>query len=192
MPDFSTLNDADLVSKTQNDNLAAFDELVRRHQQMITRSLFRFCPHQSELEDLVQETFIKAFRKIHTWKPSAPFDHWLRKIAFNTGHDYFRRNGRNPVAIADKMGEANEISLSNLEAKTDEYNNMQNTEHVQLLLSELSPDDRLLITLQYLEELSLAEIGKQIGWSLAKTKVKSFRARKKLKQILIRHGITEY
>ena len=64
------------------------------------------------------------------------------------------------------------------------------TERIQYLLAGLSPDDRTLLTLQYLEEMALADIADNLGWSLSKTKVKSHRARKKLKKLLTKHEIS--
>lgn len=183
--------DQELVERSLEGDLSAFDEIVLRHQGMITRCLFRFCPHQSDLEDLVQESFIKAFRKLHLWKPIAAFEHWLRRIAYNTGHDYFRRSKRTPVSLASRGIEANEFELERLVDKIDIQEEYQITEQVQLLLGELPADDRLLLTMHYLEERSLAEVAEATGWSLSKTKVKSFRAKNKLRKSLNRYDISE-
>jgi RNA polymerase sigma-70 factor, ECF subfamily len=180
-----TVTDHDLVARAREGDLSAFDLLVVKHQGMISRCLFRFCPHQSDLEDLVQDTFIKAYRKLHLWKPTAPFENWLRRIAYNTGHDYFRRSKRT-------LGqESNELELERIEDRTDIQQEYQVTEQVQQLLSELPADDRLLLTMHYLEERPLAEVAEAIGWSLSKTKVKSFRAKKKLRKLLNRYDISE-
>lgn len=187
--DLTSQEDARLVAAAREGNLHAFDEIVRRHQADLARSLYRFCPHPADLEDLVQETFIKAYRKLDTWKPDAPLIHWLKRIAYNTGYDFFRRRGRNPVALADQAGENTE-RLDRLHAASDHpAREVGRVEQVQQLLATLPPDERTLLTLQYLEELSLRDIARQLGWSLAKAKVKSHRARAKLKQTLARHGI---
>ena len=188
--DIQSAADLVLVNETLKGDLSAFDQLVRRYQGMVTKSLFRFCPQRSDLEDLVQETMIKAYRKLNTWEPSAPFEYWIRRIAINTGHDYFRRAARNPIAIADKAGDANERALNDFTDNKDPYTDYQYTERIQYLLIGLSPDDRTLLTLQYLEEMKLADIAEILGWSLSKTKVKSYRARKKLKKLLTKHEIS--
>lgn len=185
------VTDKELVERARDGDLSSFDELVLRHQGMISRCLFRFCPHQADLEDLVQDSFIKAFRKLHLWKPTAPFEHWLRRIAYNTGHDYFRRSKRTPVALASRGGESNELELERLADRTNIQEEYQITEQVQQLLSELPADDRLLLTMHYLEERPLAEVAEATGWSLSKTKVKSFRAKKKLRKLLNRYDISE-
>lgn len=191
MRDLNALSDQDLVEASLEGDLGAFDEIVRRHQSMITRCLFRFCPYQADLEDLVQDTFIKSFRKLSSWQATAPFENWLRKIAYNTGYDYFRKNSRNPAAISTNNTEESELALERLSEKSDQRRDYEMTEQAQKALALLREEDRYLLTLQYLEDLSLAEIAAQMGWGLSKTKVKSFRARKKLKQLLIKNGIAQ-
>ena len=191
MLDYETSEDEQLVSATLKGDLNAFDEIVRRHQTMITRCLFRFCPHQSDLEDLVQDTFLKAYRKIDSWQATAPFENWLRKIAYNTGYDFYRKNSRNPASISKDNAEENENSLSRLSEPETHRKEYEMAEQAHRALALLDPEERMLLTLQYLEETPLQEIADQMGWGLSKTKVKSFRARKKLKKLLINNGIVE-
>ena len=191
MRDYNALTDQDLVKSSLEGDLGAFDEIVRRHQTMITRCLFRFCPYQADLEDLVQDTFIKSFRKLGSWQATAPFENWLRKIAYNTGYDYFRKNSRNPASISTNNAEESELALERLSERSDIRRDYEMSEQAQKALALLRDEDRYLLTLQYLEDLPLAEIAAQMGWGLSKTKVKSFRARKKLKQLLIKNGIAQ-
>ena len=186
-----TETDQQLVERACKGDLGAFDQLVVRHQGMISRCLFRFCPHQSDLEDLVHDSFIKAYRKLHLWKPTAPFENWLRRIAYNTGHDYFRRSKRTPTSLSSLGEDSNELLLGRIEDKTDVQEEYQVTEQVQQLLAELPADDRLLLTMHYLEERPLAEVAEATGWSLSKTKVKSFLAKNKLRKLLNRYDISE-
>lgn len=191
MRDFNASTDQDLVKASLNGDLNAFDEIVRRHQTMIARCLFRFCPYQADLEDLVQDTFIKSFRKLSSWQATAPFENWLRKIAYNTGYDYFRKNSRNPASISINNAEANELTLTRLSEDRDHRHSFEMTEHAQKILALLREEERTLLTMQYLEDLPLAEIAKTMGWGLSKTKVKSFRARNKLRKLLINNGIAQ-
>ena len=191
MRDHSASEDEDLVRASLDGDLNAFDEVVRRHQSMITRCLYRFCPYQEDLQDLVQETFVKAFRKLNSWQATAPFENWLRKIAYNTGYDYFRKNSRNPASISVNHSEETDYVLETLSEGTDQRHSYEMTEQAQKVLALLHSEERLLLTLQYLEELPLADIAAQMGWGLSKTKVKSFRARKKLKKLLINNGIAQ-
>lgn len=188
--DYSNDDDSDLVSQARDGDTSAFDELVRRYQDNITGLLFRFCPHRSDLEDMVQETMIKAYRNLDKWKQTAPFANWLKKIAVNTGYDYFRKKSRQPVSIADKSVEANEIALEQLEDRAEAKRRSPYTEEVQRLLATLPADDRTVLTLQYLHDMPLQEIAEQMDWGLSKTKIKSFRAKRKLKEKLKHYGIS--
>jgi len=191
MRDYDAATDQELVCASLDGDLNAFDEIVRRHQTMLSRCLYRFCPYRADLEDLVQEAFIKCFRKLNAWEPTAPFENWLRKIAYNTGYDYFRKNSRNPASIAMDDSEEADFVLGTLSEKSDQRRAFEVTEQAHKILALLPLDDRQILTLQYLEELPIAEIADQMGWGLSKTKVKSFRARKKLRKILTEHGLGE-
>lgn len=191
MHDIPASTDQDLVKASLEGDLNAFDEIVRRHQMMITRCLFRFCPYQADLDDLVQDTFIKSFRKLSSWQATAPFENWLRKIAYNTGYDYFRKNSRNPASISINNSEENELTLERLSENKDHRRGFEMTEQAHKILALLREEERMLLTMQYLEDLPLAEIADQLGWGLSKTKVKSFRARNKLRKLLINNGIAQ-
>ena len=191
MRDIDASTDQDLVKASLEGDLNAFDEIVRRHQTMITRCLFRFCPYQADLEDLVQDTFIKSFRKLNSWQATAPFENWLRKIAYNTGYDYFRKNSRNPASISLNNSEENDLALERLSEKNDPRRGFEMTEQAHKILALLREEERMLLTMQYLEDLPLAEIADQLDWGLSKTKVKSFRARNKLRKLLINNGIAQ-
>lgn len=189
--EFSDEADAELVLRARAGNLDAYDQIVLRYQNSIARSLYRFCPHQSDLEDLVQEAFIKAYRALEQWKPTGSFEHWLRRIAYNTGYDYYRKNRRNPLQHAEQGGGAQDFLLESIQGEDAVTDQVQASEEVHWVLQQLKPEDRWLLTLQYLESLSLQEIADQAGWSLAKTKVKSFRAKKKLRKLLDNHEIAQ-
>ena len=122
---------------------------------------------------------IKAYRNLDKWKATASYSSWLKKIAINTGYDYFRKNQRQPVALAGR--EESDDILSNLTCQS-EATQRGRVEEVQRLLSDLSAEDRLLLTLQYLEGLQLNEIAEKLNWGLSKAKVKSFRAKRNYSQ----------
>ena len=179
-PDSEDLADALLA---RGGEMRAFDRLVGRYQGTITALLFRFCPERADLEDLVQETFVRAFRGLPAWRQDKPFGHWLKRIAINVGRDFWRRRKRIQKIIDPDASEKLETLPDRCVSSYPE-----NTERAQLLLAKLGPDDRLLLTLQYLDEMPLNEVAELMGWSHTKTRVRSFRARKKLRRILEAHG----
>jgi RNA polymerase sigma-70 factor (ECF subfamily) len=191
MPNESSQDsDLFLVRRVQENDLAAFDELARRHQSSISGLLFRFCPWRADLEDLVQETFIRAYRNLPQWRAEKPFAHWLRRIAVNVGLEYCRRRKRSPLALVKDEGHEASAKLEDFAAESGSENSAGNVAEAQWLLSHLEPEDRAVLTLLYLEQMPMSEIAEHLGWSRAKAKVRAFRARHQLRKLLDRHGYT--
>ncbi len=185
-----TLSDESLARQAQDGNLDAYDEIVRRYQERLWSLLFKFCPNQSDLEDLVQNAFIKAFQKIHQWRPTGTFKNWLMRVAVNTGYDYFRQRKNEPIALAQRSARDSDIDpLALLAEQVEENSSHPNAELIALLLASLRAEDRLLVTLYYYEGYTLPEISEQLNWGLSKTKVKCHRARKKLEELLEQHHL---
>lgn len=184
-------DDAALAAAAKAGDLGAFDRLVARHQAMVNGITYRFAPNVADMEDLGQEVFVKAFQNLHAWQPTAPFQNWLRKIAYNAGRDFFRRRKRSWWGYLWNQGQELEAadratsSPSMAETPLD-----SNTEAVQRLLSGLPADDRTVLTLQFLEDAPLKDIAETMGWSLDKTKARSSRARKRLRRILEANELT--
>jgi len=188
---FETASDEELAMDAQTGNLDAYDEIVRRYQERIWSFLYKFCPHQSELEDLVQDTFIKAYNNLHRWQPTGTFKSWLMRLAVNTGHDFYRKRRNEPLTIAQKTHKDAESDPleEHLEEEAHATQEHPAAELVERIMLELKPDDRVVVTLQYYEKMTLQEISEKMDWSLANTKMKSHRARKKLEKALKAHGI---
>ncbi|MBT5926630.1 MAG: sigma-70 family RNA polymerase sigma factor [Verrucomicrobia bacterium] len=152
-----TASDEALAQEAQSGSLDAYDEIVRRYQERIWSFLFKFCPHQSELEDLAQDTFIKAYQNLHQWKPNGTFKSWLMRLAVNTGYDYYRKRRNEPLTIAQKT--AKDTEADPLEILTHQVEETKEehpaSEMVELILLKLNPEDRLVITLQYFDRKSL-------------------------------------
>ncbi|MDA7680319.1 RNA polymerase sigma factor [bacterium] len=183
-------SDEELARLAQRGDLDAFDEIVIRYQERLWSLLFKFCPHQSELEDLVQNAFIKAYNKLDKWRPSGSFKAWLIRVAVNTGYDHYRKRKNEPISMAQRVEKETDLDpLENLAGSGEQPSSHPNADLIEQLLFKLKPEDRLVVTLQYYEEYSLPEIAEQMGWSLSNAKVKSHRARKKLEIILMGSGI---
>ena len=183
-------SDEDLARAAKAGSLDAFDEIVGRYQQKVWTRLYRFCRHHAELEDLVQTVFITAFRNLDRWRPRGRFGSWLMRLAFNQGCDYYRKQKREPVGIAQHFAADEEWEAWELFDTLVEYE----SEHpeaglIESLLLNLDVEDRMLMTMQYYDQYSLPEIAELKGWSYSKTKVRSFRARKKLAEIFKRAGV---
>ena len=185
MPNEQPASDDDLpmLQRAQAGELEAFDELVGKYQSAMTALLFRFAPERADLEDLVQETFVRAWRGLAGWKPEKPFLHWLKRIAVRVGLEFCRRNKRSPFSRLA----ADETILDRL-ADEGKEDGRAASDEVQFILGQIPADDRALIILLHLEEMPMAEIARNLGWTLPNTKVRAFRARRRLRALLSRHG----
>jgi len=186
-------SDQELAMRSLQGDLSAYDEIVRRYQTMIARSLYRFCPEKADLEDLVQDTFLKGFRNLSKWKTKIPFGVWLRRVGYNLAYDRLRARKRNPLFLTVEAtasdGGKKELDPSDMpdQSVAGSRGELTRTDLVRWLLERLEAQDAMILSLQYLEDLSLTEIARQTGWSISKIKVRSFRARNKLKKHLENH-----
>ena len=124
--------------------------------------------------------FIKAYQNLSSFRNEAPFEHWLIKIAVRVCHDALRSGKKErynthldeyALEIRDVAGEARS------EAR-------QARELLAVALARLKPDERLIITLLELEELTVREAAAATGWSETNVKVRGYRARQALKRVL--------
>ncbi|SKB08464.1 RNA polymerase sigma-70 factor, ECF subfamily [Prosthecobacter debontii] len=179
--------DLPLVRAAQAGDMEAFDEIIRRYQSLMSALLHRFSPARADLEDLVQETFVKAWRALPEWQPERPFAHWLKRIAVRTGLEFYRRRQHSPFSRLQEPSAEGRDPLDDLPAETPDAAQGA-LEEAQFILSHLPPEDRALLTLLHLEQMPLAEIAQHFGWSRINAKVKAFRARQRLQTLLKRHG----
>jgi RNA polymerase sigma-70 factor (ECF subfamily) len=175
-----TLSDERLISAVIAGDDGAFARLVARHKRRVFGLVFRFARDHGELEDLCQEIFIKAYNNLGTFRHDAPFEPWLTKIAVRVCYDALRARRHEkqlqpldavPYDIRDHAEDARD------EAR-------QARQLLRWAMGFLSPDERLVLTLIELEEMSVRETADLTGWSEANVKVRAFRARHALKKIL--------
>jgi RNA polymerase sigma-70 factor (ECF subfamily) len=173
--------DLDPILRARSGDTSAFEEIVIKYQPVLAAMLHRFAATPADLEDLVQESFVKAWQALPAWVPEQPFLHWLKRIAARTGLEYCRRRKRQPLVFTDRVPEsiAAEATDDPANAALDE---------ARALLAQLPADEQALLTLVHLHGMSMAEAAEHFGWSRAKAKIKAFRARLALRKILSRHG----
>lgn len=175
-----------LVDRARQGDLAALDQLVRRHQPEVSRLLWRFARRHADLDDLVQEVFLRVVRALPRWQPHQPFVHWLRRVTVNVGRDHCRREVvrlrwlaepvSSPDGSASPAPEATDLSADPSACAA--------AREAKELLARLPPDDRTLLTLHHLEGWDFATIGRHLGWSAPVTKLRAFRARRRLRSLL--------
>jgi RNA polymerase sigma-70 factor, ECF subfamily len=134
-------------------------------------------------EDLAQEIFLKMFEKLDQYKGEVPFNHWVSRIAVNHCLNAIRSQKSRPEW---RMADLSEEQAAALEATTAAVERphpahlMGARELVEKLLETLDPEDRVIIRMLEIEELSIKEVQEATGWSATYVRVRAFRARQKL------------
>jgi RNA polymerase sigma-70 factor (ECF subfamily) len=180
------LDDAELLDRIRTGSTDEFGELVQRHQGQVFAILYRYERDHQKLEDLAQETFLKAWRALAQFDGRAPFAHWLSRIAVRVALDHLRKehSHRNEVGFAELGEEALEWLRSD-----DERNELEARQAAELLalaMRELSPAEQIVITMQELEGRTVKEICDRTGSSSVAVRVRALRARTRLRRVLER------
>jgi RNA polymerase sigma-70 factor, ECF subfamily len=177
-------DDAELLERIRNGATDDFAELVRRHQSRVFAILHRYERDAHQVEDLAQEAFVKAWRALGQFDGRAPFAHWLSSITTRVALDHLRKEKRRQNEIG--LPELGDDALDWLRSH-DEKNELDArsaAELLELAMRELSPADRVVITMQELEGRSVKEITAATGASGVAVRVRAMRARSKLKRAL--------
>lgn len=180
--------DVELLERIRGGAAEEFAELIHRHQSLVVSILHRYERDAHKLEDLAQETFVKAWRSLSQFNGRAPFHHWLSKIAVHVALDHLRKQkrSRHEIGFPD-LGEDALDWLHNDDAQ-DELAAGQARDLLAVAMRELSPAEQLVITLQEIEGRSVREISALTGSSSVAVRVRALRARGKLRLALEKLG----
>jgi RNA polymerase sigma-70 factor (ECF subfamily) len=181
--------DMTLVSAAKQGNREAFEMLVERHQRRILATALRFTHVREDAEDIVQQSFQKAFVHLHKFEGKSAFSTWLTRIAMNEALMLLRRGrGLREISIDDGNEETAfgpEIPDSGPGPESS-YSRREREEILSAAISKLNPGMRTAIKLRELGELSTRETARLMGLSVAAVKARVFHGRRKLRKTLKR------
>ena len=186
--DVTPLSDSELALALKGGDEGAFEELVRRHQGRVYAVAYRLTGNREDALDIAQESFVKAYRKIHAWQPHGGFLAWLLRLTTNQAIDTLRRRKRQRYdrLADDRHGEEGDgyvvVSTSSDSAREVWAHEIE--ERVRAALTVLSKTQRTVFVLRHYEGLQLSEIADEIGCTVGSVKVHLFRALKKLQRQL--------
>jgi RNA polymerase sigma-70 factor (ECF subfamily) len=154
----------------------------------------RYARKDSEVEDIVQEIWMKAFSKLASFRGDAPFEHWLMRLAVRTCYDFLRGHQRNRESTFSELSEPETDWLERFAADPGKAPEDEDAARqlIQRLMDQLTPAARLVIQLLEIEEKSVKEISALTGWSVPLVKVRAFRARAEMKKCLARLARDKY
>ena len=186
--------DADLIAAVLNGDTASFEPLIKKYAPRVFATARRYARRESEVEDIVQEVWSKAYQKLAGFRGEAPFEHWLMRLAVRTCYDFLRDHQRSRETPFCELTESENNWLEHFGANPDDASEMAAAARdlVKRILEQLSPPARLIITLLEIEERSVKEIATLTGWSVPLVKVRAFRARAEMKKCLARIAREKY
>jgi RNA polymerase sigma-70 factor, ECF subfamily len=181
-------SDGEVIAAVLAGETASFEHLVKRYSPRVFATARRYARRESEVEDIVQEVWSKAFQKLRTFRGEAPFEHWLMRMAVRTCYDFLRAHQRSRESTFSELAKNESDWLERFAAAPESQSEHAEAARqlVQRVLDQLSPAARLIITLLEIEERSVKEIAALTGWSVPLVKVRAFRARAEMRKHLTR------
>lgn len=172
------------VRKAKRGNRKAFEKLVFKYQRRVYFTVRKMVMNHNDSDDIVQDTFVKAYMNLHQFNEQFPFYPWLHRIAINTTINHQGRSFRRKEIFTIDGEEEYIQAKPNNENPLKELIHGELEEHVALAMEQLPFDQRTVFVLRTSEGLSYQEIGQQLNISLGTVMSRLSRAREKLKDLL--------
>ena len=176
------------IALVRSGDPPAAESLITHLHPLVRRLVRNHLPRRESEEDLMQDVFIKIFQRLETYEERAgvPFEHWVSRLTVRTCLDALRAERARPEWRMADLSEGETEWMDFLMSRQSEPPSEHAAEAkaiVTRLLAQLSPSDRLVLTLLDLEQRSTQEISRITGWTRAMVKMRAMRARLKLRQI---------
>ena len=173
------------VSRARSGDAEAFRLLVEQHSRTIFRVAYRMTGNEHDADDVVQETFLKAYRQLGRFEERANFGTWLHRIAINCSLDLLRSRGRHDK---HRVSDEDDMMSSTIETTDPRPDRLllsaELQKHVVAALDRLSGNERTAFVLRHFEGMPVEEIGKTLGIQVNAAKHTIFRAVRKLRESL--------
>ena len=182
----SKFTDIELIQRTLIGDQQAYALLVKTYQRYVFTLALRFTKSREDAEEVAQDSFIKVYKALSSFKQESRFSTWLYTIVYTTAMTSLRKRDTNTVALDD---EDNFIQIENSTSVADvnSAENRSRSFYLNEAISQLPADDATVLTLFYHAEQSLEEIALIMDIETNGVKIKLFRARRRLQQTLERN-----
>lgn len=178
----STKPDEYYITETLNGNVNAFAFLVEKYKHMLFTLTIGIVKNKEEAEEVSQDSFVKAYKNLATFKGDSKFSTWIYKIAYYASLDVVKKNKR--LVYSEDIDAFKASELGSVQDSLKCLEEKERKEVINKALLKLPDEERVIITLFYFEDLSIKEISKIVNLSEDNIKVKLFRSRKKLASFL--------
>src|SRR4051812_25214581 len=181
--------DIRLMALAGAGDMAAFEQLVERHQRLVIGTVARMLGTNSDAEDIAQQVFVRVWKNVKRYEPRAKFTTWLLKITRNLVFNELRRRSRHPAVPLQSETDEEERPLKDEHAVSPDATLLQSElqEAVDAAIAQLPETQRMAVILRRYEELSYEEIAEALDQSVSAVKSLLFRARTELRESLKRY-----
>ena len=171
--------DLNLVKRAKKGDYQAFDLLVIKYQTRLIATAFKFVKDIQIAEDIVQESLIKSYKSLHSFREDSSFYTWIYRITVNTSKNFLVSKKRRGELLQTEIGQEGDIEIEFISPDSPEEILMSNQlKHViENCLNQLSEDTKTAITLRELEGLSYEEISKIVNCPVGTVRSRIFRGR---------------
>ena len=172
-----------IIAKVKEGDVSAFNVLIDEYKAMAFTLAMKLMKTREDAEEVTQDAFLKAYKKINQFEGKSKFSTWLYTIVYNTALTKLRKK-KIPINDSDFNQEDNSSTYSESGNEWRKLQREERSSYIKQALDKLSKEDQIVITLFYLNEQSLQEICEATEWELSNVKVRLFRARKRLLKAL--------
>lgn len=173
----------DLIARARDGDDAAFNQIIQAYRKRILGTISRLIGRPEDVEDVGQEVFMRLYYSLDQLRTPEVFEPWLYRLTVNAAYDYLRRQRRRSESRMSDLSEQ-QVTLADAAAggrhSQEEARRTKVRETVSELLSAVSEDDRILLTLKEVEGLSLRELEAIYNVNENALKVRLFRARQRV------------
>jgi len=181
------MNEEQTLQLAKDGSLDAFHSLYQSHWQRIWRIALRYTRADTDAEDIMQETFIRAFEKMHTYNvhSASPFAAWLNTICLNCTMDFLRRRKSRQRDKHLSIGDLSVEPASSNPLPEQIAEGKQTGEIIQESLQSLSPSQRIIFDMRFNQHMDIRDIAECLRCSPSNVKTQLFRSMRKLRKILV-------
>ena len=171
------------IEEVLSGNKQAYAHIINKYKNPLYATILRMTKKPQDTQDLVQEVFIKVYQQLGKYDRKGSFSSWMYRVAINHCMDEFRKK-----RYQMKIVEINEEKVVNPNHPEVIFFKKEKNRQLEWLISSLPEDERMIILLRYVNELSDSEISELIGLPLSNVRNKLHRAKKKMRETVKREG----
>lgn len=175
-------DDSFYIDQVKSGDVNAYTFLVEKHKDMVFTVAMKIAGNKEDAEEIAQDAFVKAYQSLDNFLHKAKFTTWIYRIVYNTAISKLRKKKLDKVTLQPEITET--YTLDEIVENLDYYNVDEQKQMVDFAMGLLEPQEKLIISLYYLNDMPVDEIAEITGLSNSNVKVKLFRIRNKMQSAL--------